>query len=645
MSLLSRKRGSGDVSREISATDTAGLALPPHTDYSRKEQSLAATSASSPERLENGKNNGLEESGDIALASSSSSYCWKTVYLAVLFIVCYAAGTVMGPRVYSSSSSSIENTSQQALEHVDHAVAGGISRDEDEVPVALDNRLEHVRHHLVHPSDGPPPPTAAPMLPTTSSRLPEEIPAARVVASPQKKPRLQVAFSSPPPPPANSDASESMPPSIRGLRNVALPATWRLLHEFFSKPDQIKLHVYDLDEAAKTTQKDAANVWDTHCGAQLKLANSSFGDKQLMKEGKGSFGYSREFGSEVLLAESIRRSAFYVSSPEAADYVLISSCIMGRGTAGQYQVDLLKTLESDPGISTRFKEDRRSIVLTLTADHGPCYNRKERRGGTFSRKLKDPPTERWISPGLWGVTMLTHEGSLIGLGCYDRHWASTVPTAAASFRLDALSCDDPSAQATIQVHHNNGHAARSNLVFFSGKTSAGVREQIANVIEKQKLSVYHSKTRFGYWPYICAMRNSVFCFAPRGNAVWSPRLEEALAAGCIPIIAADGYDPPYSRILDYRTFSVRIRKRHIGRTADIVAAISEEKREEMRQNGAAALAVFRYSAGTRTLKPGEDAAPLLAFQLWLRANSRLEELGKSSTWTRDVNYTDAAGLS
>lgn len=599
--MLSRKWDSGGVTNETKGP-TAGLKLSLH----RLERGIGNyTIPKEGDTFVSPRNSSSDSS-----SSSGGSHCWLAVCLAVAGITVYAA----------ASGISSKSISYQAMGYVGRPPEGKVTR-EDTAGI-----VEHTHDALHSGSKNP----ALRIAPASSLLLKDSLPH-----------------------PSNSEPLESMPPSIRRLQRVALPATWRLLHEFFSKPAQIKLHVHDLEQAAalilkqtgKTkSSRNAANIWGTSCGKKLLNANSSFGDRRRMADAHGSFGYSREFGAEVLLAESIRNSAFYVSSPEAADFVFVAACIMARGTAGQYQANILKDLENDPVISSRFKEDRRSIVLTLTADHGPCYNRKERRGGNIARKDENP-TARWISPGLWGATMLTHEGSLVGLGCYDRNWASTIPTAAASVSLAALTCNDPNAEATIQVHHNNGHAERSNLVFFSGKKSAGVRKEIVKVIEGQKLSVYHSQLRFNYPAYICAMRNSVFCFAPRGNAVWSPRLEEALAAGCIPIIAADGYDPPYNRILDYRTFTVRLRKKDIAKTADVIAAISEEKRDEMRKNGAAALAVFRYSAGsTPALKPGEDAAPLLAFQLWLRANDRLEELGDSSTWNREMNYTAVSKL-
>ena len=64
--------------------------------------------------------------------------------------------------------------------------------------------------------------------------------------------------------------------------------------------------------------------------------------------------------------------------------------------------------------------------------------------------------------------------------------------------------------------------------------------------------------RVSHHEYLCMMAQSVFCLVPRGQAAWSPRLDEAVYAGCIPVIIADGYDPPFSAILNYSLFSVRI---------------------------------------------------------------------------------------
>jgi len=60
------------------------------------------------------------------------------------------------------------------------------------------------------------------------------------------------------------------------------------------------------------------------------------------------------------------------------------------------------------------------------------------------------------------------------------------------------------------------------------------------------------------------MKAATFCLAPRGRAAWSPRLDEAILAGCIPVIIAEYYDPPYAGLLDYSTFSVSLREDQAG---------------------------------------------------------------------------------
>jgi hypothetical protein len=51
---------------------------------------------------------------------------------------------------------------------------------------------------------------------------------------------------------------------------------------------------------------------------------------------------------------------------------------------------------------------------------------------------------------------------------------------------------------------------------------------------------------------------SEFCIVARGYRVWTPRLLDAVWAGCVPVIVADGYQLPLARYLNWDTFSVRV---------------------------------------------------------------------------------------
>ena len=55
-----------------------------------------------------------------------------------------------------------------------------------------------------------------------------------------------------------------------------------------------------------------------------------------------------------------------------------------------------------------------------------------------------------------------------------------------------------------------------------------------------------------------SMQDSVFCLVPRGDTPSSRRLFDAVAAGCIPVIIGDDYEPPFQHALNYSHFSVRV---------------------------------------------------------------------------------------
>lgn len=155
----------------------------------------------------------------------------------------------------------------------------------------------------------------------------------------------------------------------------------------------------------------------------------------------------------------------------------------------------------------------------------------------------------------------------------------------------------------------------------------------------------------------CAMSEAVFCLAPRGLAAWSPRFDEALHAGCIPVLIADNYEPPFSRVLNYSSFSVilpswsvkfhikldsnpspffmqiripehelhlpkihhsnPIATAHAGKVVmRVIKAVSMSERERLLANGRAVRPFFRYRADSGTF--GSEIVDLVLFQLWRR---------------------------
>lgn len=242
-------------------------------------------------------------------------------------------------------------------------------------------------------------------------------------------------------------------------------------------------------------------------------------------------------------------------------------------------------------------------------------NHKERLGQTRKKTLTKQERladihRKWHEPSFAKANLLMHEGSVANFDCYCREKDATIPTGGGSMPFAKLSC--PS--------NSSIKAERPNLVFFAGKSSAGVRDTIKQVISNSDLSIYHIDHRFSYPDYICAMKQSEFCIAPRGNAAWSPRLEESINNGCIPVIVADMYDPPFVHVLDYDKFSVRIKQDQIKTLPQVLANLTQGDRIALRENGRRVRHLFTYGTGDR------DAVPLIAFELWAHTTGVLSKV-------------------
>ena len=131
--------------------------------------------------------------------------------------------------------------------------------------------------------------------------------------------------------------------------------------------------------------------------------------------------------------------------------------------------------------------------------------------------------------------------------------------------------------------------------------------------------------------YIDHVQRSHFCLAPLGFAVWSPRLEESISNGCIPVIISDSFVPPFSDIIDYSAFSVKISQKAVLEDPSIIVrtlkAINVAEREKMRRNVLNTAPFFRYSE--MPWVAGDSAVDLIVFELWRKL--RRHDLSYSTT--------------
>ena len=136
----------------------------------------------------------------------------------------------------------------------------------------------------------------------------------------------------------------------------------------------------------------------------------------------------------------------------------------------------------------------------------------------------------------------------------------------------------PAASGDVEPNDN-----RTHLAFFAGKIDSEVRKELYKKHGSDGGLIY-LPTQLAPADYSCAMASSVFCLAPRGNAAWSPRLDEAIAAGCIPVILADAYEPPFHHVLDYESFSVAVPEANVATLPALLAGISAERRRVLEKH-------------------------------------------------------------
>ncbi|KAI9178591.1 hypothetical protein LWI28_028281 [Acer negundo] len=100
---------------------------------------------------------------------------------------------------------------------------------------------------------------------------------------------------------------------------------------------------------------------------------------------------------------------------------------------------------------------------------------------------------------------------------------------------------------------------RSILAFFSGGEHGHIRSLL---FHHWKNSTDPDIQVHEYLPagvsYNSMIQKSKFCLCPSGHEVGSPRIVEAIYAGCVPVIIKDGYVPPFSDVLNWKTFSVKV---------------------------------------------------------------------------------------
>jgi hypothetical protein len=155
---------------------------------------------------------------------------------------------------------------------------------------------------------------------------------------------------------------------------------------------------------------------------------------------------------------------------------------------------------------------------------------------------------------------------------------------------------------------------RPILAFFAGGLHGPIRpvllEQWENKDEDLRVHRYLPKGV----SYYDMMRKSKYCICPSGYEVASPRVVEAIYSGCVPVLISDHYVPPFSDVLNWKSFSVEVPVKDIPNLKKILMEISPRQYIRMQRRVVQVRRHFEVHSPPKRF----DVFHMVLHSVWLR---------------------------
>ncbi|GFT83016.1 exostosin-1 [Nephila pilipes] len=101
--------------------------------------------------------------------------------------------------------------------------------------------------------------------------------------------------------------------------------------------------------------------------------------------------------------------------------------------------------------------------------------------------------------------------------------------------------------------------------------------------QEKNLSFVSFFTSVDRYDYQVLLENATFCLVPRGRRLGSFRFLEALQAGCVPVLLSNGWELPFSDVLQWDKATVWADERLLLQVPEMIRSIPPTKVHSYRQ--------------------------------------------------------------
>ncbi|KAK4492898.1 hypothetical protein RD792_000223 [Penstemon davidsonii] len=127
---------------------------------------------------------------------------------------------------------------------------------------------------------------------------------------------------------------------------------------------------------------------------------------------------------------------------------------------------------------------------------------------------------------------------------------------------------------------------RTILAFFAGHVHGRIRPTLFKYWKDKDndIRIFEEVPENSSLSYKEMMEKSKFCLCPSGHEVASPRIVEAIYSECVPVLISENYVLPFSDVLDWDEFSVRVSVRELPELKKILTGIEDDRYKFLHEN-------------------------------------------------------------